>query len=315
MGYDDNIHPQPGKHNPSGKIAAEKLPTLGFLLLGAIAFFWGISWPIMKTALSEIGPWTFRSCCLIFGGLGIFVIAKANRLWVPIPKTEIWPLLIVASFNVTGWHLLSAYGLTHMNAGRAAIVGFTMPVWASLLAVILLGERLMLSRLIGLGLGMAGLAVLIGPDFQILGSAPLGAAFMLAASISWAAGTVSLKYFRWTIPTLCLTGWQTILGSIPVILGALILEPISDLSRISWQAGVATAFMILIPVTFGSWAWFKVVQLFPASIASIGTLAVPVVGVVSSGLALGEPIGFQEVTALILLTMALSIVMIKPNPA
>jgi drug/metabolite transporter (DMT)-like permease len=315
MGYHNKILSQPEKDNPSGKIAVEKLPKLGFLLLAAIAFFWGVSWPVMKTALNEIGPWTFRSCCLIFGGLGVFSIAKANRQWASIPRSEIRPLLTVAAFNVTGWHLLSAYGLTHMSAGRAAIVGFTMPVWASLLAVLVLGERLVLSRLIGLGLGMAGLAVLIGPDFRILGSAPLGTAFMLAASISWAAGTVFLKHFRWTIPTLCLTGWQTILGCIPVVLGALILEPISDLSRISWQAGLATAFMIVIPVTLCSWAWFKVVQLFPASIASIGTLAVPVVGVVSSGLVLGEPIGFQEVTALILLTMALSIVMIKPNPA
>jgi len=291
----------------------EKLPKLGFLLLGAIAFFWGISWPIMKTALKEMGPWTFRSCCLIFGGLGVLVIAKANRLWSPIPKTELWPLLIVAFFNVTGWHLFSAYGLTHMNAGRAAIVGFTMPVWASLLAVIILGERLMLSRLIGLGLGMAGLAVLLGPDLRVLGSAPLGTAFMLGASISWAAGTVFLKYFRWTIPTLCLTGWQLILGSIPVILGALILEPISSVRGISWQAGLATAFIILIPIILCNWAWFKVVQLFPASIAAIGTLAVPVLGVLSSALVLGEPIGFQEITALILLTMALAIVMIKPE--
>ncbi len=291
----------------------EKLPRLGFLLLAAIAIFWGISWPVMKTGVLEMGPWTFRSFCLVFGGLGVFLVAKANRSWEPIPKGQLRPLLVVSFFNVTAWHICSAYGLAYMNAGRASIVGFTMPVWASLLAVVILKERLRLSRLIGLGLGVLGLAILIGPDLRILGSAPLGMAFMLAASIFWAAGVVFMKYFRWTISTFNLTGWQFILGSIPVVLGGLIFEPVSGIFRIPHQAIFATAYMVVIPIVFCNWAWFKVVQLFPTSIAAIGTLAVPVVGVLSSAAALGEPIGLQEIAALVLLTAALSIVMLKPE--
>jgi drug/metabolite transporter (DMT)-like permease len=61
----------------------KNLPKVNFVLLGTLAFFWGIGWPIMKMALIEIGPWTFRSFCLLFGGLGVFAIAKANRSWSP----------------------------------------------------------------------------------------------------------------------------------------------------------------------------------------------------------------------------------------
>jgi drug/metabolite transporter (DMT)-like permease len=301
-------HPETVQKGSSGG-----LPKLGFLLLGAIALFWGISWPVMKTGVLEMGPWTFRSFCLVFGGLGVFLVAKVNRSWEPIPKGQLRPLLVVAFFNVTVWHVCSAYGLAYMNAGRASIVGFTMPVWASLLAVVILKERLRLSRLIGLGLGVLGLAILIGPDLHAFGSAPLGMAFMVAASISWAAGVVFMKYFRWTISTFNLTGWQLVLGSIPVVLGSLLLEPISNIFRIPWQAVLATAYMVVIPVVLCNWAWFKVVQLFPTSIAAIGTLAVPVVGVLSSAVALGEPIGLQEIAALVLLTAALSIVMLKPE--
>ena len=290
-----------------------RMPKLGFLLLGALAFFWGLNWPIMKIALREIRPWTFRSLSLILGGLGVLGIAKANRLQLAVPKIERRPLFVVAFLNVTCWQMFSAYGLIFMKAGRATIVAFSMPIWASLLAVIVLGERLTLSRLMGLGLGMAALGVLMGRSIEAFGSTPLGTIFMLAAAMSWAAGTVFIKYFRWTIPTLTLTGWQLLSGSIPVVLGTLVLEPVSAVSLISWQGALATAYVIIFPMIFCYWAWFKVVQLFPASIAAVGTLAIPIVGVFSSALVLGESIGFQEVTALILMTLALAIVMIRPG--
>jgi drug/metabolite transporter (DMT)-like permease len=103
------------------------------------------------------------------------------------------------------------------------------------------------------------------------------------------------------------------LGGIPVIIGALILEPMTLLLRVSWQAALATGYVILIGNIFCYWAWIKVVDLFPASVASIGTLAIPVVGVLSSAAVLGEPIGLGEIAALILVVMALSIVMIRPK--
>ena len=310
MKEEGHVESYPGTVQKGG---SGRLPKLGFLLLGAIALFWGISWPIMKMAVVEMGPWTFRSFCLLFGALGVFTVAKANRSWSPIPRGELRPLAIVAFFNVTCWHLASAYGLAYINAGRAAIVGFTMPVWASLLAVLFLKEKMNSSRLIGLGLGVAGLAVLLGPELRVFGAAPLGTAFMLLAAMSWAAGVVFLKYFRWTLSTFNLTGWQLILGCIPVLFGTLILEPLSGILRLSPKAAFATAYMVLIPIVLCNWAWFKVVQLFPTSIAAIGTLAVPVVGVLSSALVLGEPIGLQEIAALVLLTAALSIVMLKPE--
>jgi drug/metabolite transporter (DMT)-like permease len=291
----------------------ERLPKLGFLLLAVLSLLWGISWPMMKIALGEIRPWTFRSLCLILGGFGALALLKGSRLQSAIPKKELWPLLLVAFFNITSWHLCSAYGLIYMKAGRAVIIAYTMPVWASLLGTILLRERLICSRLIGLGLGMAGLAILIGPDIKGLGSAPLGAVFMLGSAISWAAGTVLIKYFCWTIPTLSLMGWQLILGGIPVVLGAFILEPISALSQVSWRGGWATAYVVILGNIFCNWAWIKVVQLFPASVAAIGTLLIPVVGVFSSALILGELIGLQEIAALILMIMALTIVMIRPK--
>jgi drug/metabolite transporter (DMT)-like permease len=293
--------------------ATETLPQLGVVLLIFLSIFWGSSWPIMKVGLREIPVWTFRTLCLFLGGFGVLLMAKVNGLNLTVPRSELRPLILVSLLNVTGWHLCSAYGLVHMDAGRAVIIGYTMPVWASILGGVVLGERLTLARLAGLFLGITGLLILIGPELKVLGSVPLGVIFMLGAAVTWAGGTVFLKYFRWTMPITVLTGWQLILGGIPVVIGALILEPTTVLLRVSWRAALATGYAILIGNIFCFWAWMKVVQLFPASVASIGTLAVPVIGVLSSAVVLGEPIGFGEIAALILVVMALSIVMMRPQ--
>lgn len=294
-------------------MGAESLPQVGLVLLMFLSLFWGFSWPMMKIGLREIPVWTFRTLCLFLGGFGILCIAKASRVKLTIPRSELQPLILVSLLHITGWQLCSAYGLIYMGAGRAAIIAYTMPVWASILGALILGERLTFARVIGLFLGLAGLLILIGPDIKAVGSAPLGAIFMLGAALTWAGGTVLLKYFHWTMPITVLTGWQLIFGGIPVIIGAFILDPMTVLLHVSWQATLATGYAILIGNIFCYWAWIKVLSLYPASVASIGTLAIPVIGVLSSALFLGESVGFREVVGLILVMMALSAVMIRPK--
>ena len=294
-----------------GGTSAEPQRRLALVLLGALTFFWGFNWPMMKIALTEIPPWTFRSLCLALGGLSILCLAKMKGLPLSIPKQEVKPLLLAAFFNVTGWYLCSAYGLFYLKAGRAVILGFTMPLWAAILGKFVLHERLTSERLVGLGLGLAGLMILIWPDLKTIGASPFYSLFMLGAAISWATGIITMKYFHWTMPLVVLTGWQLMLGGIPVIGGAFLFEPITTFSQLSLKAIFATAYVILLAIIFSQWAWFKVVILLPASVASIGTLAVPVVGVFSSALILGEPIRVMEMIALVLVVAGLACVMLR----
>jgi drug/metabolite transporter (DMT)-like permease len=291
----------------------EKLPRSGFVLLAVLTLFWGSTFPAMKIALSEISPWTFRTLCLIFGGLGLLTLVKISGLSLAIHSGEFRPLLLVSLLNTTGWYICSAYGVVYMPAGRAVIIAFSMPLWAVILGNFVLGERLTFRLIVGLGLGITGLIILIGPELKTVGSAPLGSMFMLIAAVSWAAGTVAVKYFHWTMPTTLLAGWQLIIGGIPIIIGAVIFEPISVLLTLSWQTSLVMVYFIALPIIFCQWAWYKLIALFPASVASIGTLAVPFVGVFSSTLILGEAVGIRELAALILVVTALAIVMIGPE--
>jgi drug/metabolite transporter (DMT)-like permease len=234
------------------------------------------------------------------------------KLPIRVPRGQLGPLLINSLLNITGWHILSAYGLQHMDAGRASIIAFTMPLWAALMAVPVLGERMSAVTLAGLAVGMAGIAALIVPEWRAIVSAPLGLTFMLLSALSWALGTVLLKRWRWDMPTSVLAGWQLLLGGLPVAVGALIFDRDFEPQAVSWVAWSAVAFAALIPSIYCQWAWCRIVAIHPAAVAGISTLAIPVVGVLSSSLALKEPIGIDIMLSLVLVLAGLCLVLIVP---
>ena len=291
---------------------AERLPVGGFVLLAFVSLFWGLNWPGMKIALSELPIWWFRVLSVGVGAVGLMAIAWASTGALRPTRRELRPLLICALFNIVGWHLFTGYGVSLMPAGRASIIAFTMPVWAALLGALILGERITAYKVAGLVLGVAALAVLIGPDLVALSAAPAGALFMLGAALSWATGTVLFKKYDWDSPVSALIGWQLLIGLAVILPGALILEPAPDLTALSAKVWIALLYLFALPMIFCQWAFFKVVRMFPAAIASIGTLAVPVIGVYSSALILGEVVGWREVVSMALTCAALTAVMVLP---
>lgn len=293
--------------------AAASTSLLAYVLLTALAVFWGSNWPAMKIAVQEIPPWTFRSLCLAFGGGALLLIARLGGASLVVPRAERWPLAFASLFNVTGWYLFTAFGLLTMGAGRAVIVAYTMPLWVTLLSAPLLGEPVTPRKLVALAMGLAGLALLLVPEIGRLGAAPLGALHMLGAAVTWAIGTVLVKRVRWSIGTLELSGWQLLVGGIPVFLGAALLEMPVDLARLSGPGIVATLYTVLVAMTLGQWLWFRIVRLLPASVGSIGSLAVPAVGVMSSAFVLGEPVGLPEIGSLVLVVAAVAIVLLRAN--
>lgn len=294
---------------------SDGLPRKGIFLLITLSLFWGFSWPAIKIAVTEIPPWTFRTYCTVLSGIGLLILAKANGFKLKMPLHELKALFFVALFSITAWHMFSAYGILRMNASRAVIIAFTMPLWANILSALLLKERITSTRILALGIGLAGLALLIWPEIEAVGAAPLGAVFMLGAALSWATGTVLIKRTNWNTPTSVLTGWQLLLGSIPVVAGTLILEPSGISLNVPARAVIALTYIIFFPMIYCHWGYFSLVRIFPASIAAISILAVPVVGVFSSNLILSEPVGISEIVALVLVVVALTMALFfqKPN--
>lgn len=305
---------QPGKGAPpAGKTAdADRgaVPRAAVFLIAAITILWGLNWPAMKMAVSELSPWTFRAACVAIAGIGLMGIAVATGERLRLPRAYWRPFLLVALCSVTGWNLLSAFSLKHMAGGRGAIIAYTMPVWAAIFSSIWLGERLDARRVGALALGMVGIGIAIGPDLVGLSRDLLGPLFMILAAICWAAGTVAIKTRAWPIGMIAHTAWQLVIGGIPILIAWRLIEPVPDLAQLTWRGTLATLYAAIVGLIFCFAAFNKVVTLLPATAASISILAIPIVGVLGSAWLLGEPAGWRELAALALVLGAMSLVLI-----
>jgi drug/metabolite transporter (DMT)-like permease len=265
----------------------------------------------MKVVVAELPVATFRTICCGFGGIILLALARAGGERLEVPSADRWPLLWVSIFNITFWHVGTAVGLTMIAASRASIIAFTMPVWAALLAALLLAERLTPPKLLGLALGLAGLGILVAPDLERFLAAPLGVLAVLGAAMSWALGTVLMKRHRWSISAAQLSGWQLLVGGIPIFIATPFLDdPIAALAGLSAKAALTLVFVLAFAMVFAQWTWVRLVRILPASTAAIGSMAVPVVGVLSSTLLIGESLGASEIASLALVVAAIALVLI-----
>jgi len=275
---------------------------------------WGLNWPLMKLALADIPGWTFRGLCVASGAIGLFIIARAGGQRIHIPAGQ-WPRVAATAIaNVTMWNVLIGYGLLLLPSGRTAILAYTMPLWTVLLSRFVLHEKLTRRRVLGVSLGMAGMGLLLADEFAAMEAAPIGAALALGAAFSWAVGTVLMRRYPTDLPTTSFTAWQLLIGGVPIMIGALILEW-GEWRPIGAGAAIGLAYNMLFVFIFCYWAWYKIATTVPATIAALSTLMIPIVGLFSGMLILGERPQWQEYAALVLVIAALATVLVPPKQA
>lgn len=288
-----------------------KPDTLTASCFGWLAFMtvvWGTSWPILKIALSEIPPWTFRGAIAPVAALFLFGIGYLLKERITAPRDQWGPLIVASVLNITGWHIASAFGLTLLTSGHASIIAYTMPLWAILISMLLIGERPTAKRLIGLILGMAGMAVLLSGELGVFAASPLGTFYMILSAIFWGAGTVVHKRTQWSIPPTSLAGWQLLIGGLPITIVALFID-LPNLEPVSALATWSMIYILVVAIILCWVAWFNIVHAVSVTVASVSTLLIPVIGVISGAVVLGEPVGEREVAALILVCGALALVL------
>jgi drug/metabolite transporter (DMT)-like permease len=292
----------------------DHLPRHLWWVLAALTFSWGFNWTTLKVALSEVPPWTFRTLCLGLGSAVLFAALRAGGQPLAVPTGQWRRLALHAFLNITCWNMLVAFGVALIPSGRASILAYTMPIWAIPLSVWVLGEPLSTRRIAGLALGMAGLALLLGENLFRLGAAPLGSLLVLGAAFTWALGTVLQKRFPVRMPLGAYTAWMLLLGGVPVFAGTLALEDVRVLGEVSMPAALGVAYNVFIAFAFAHWAWIKIATSVPVGIFSISMLIIPVIGVLSGVVFLGERPSLAELAALVCVLGALTTV-IRRSPA
>ena len=269
------------------------------MFLAITSVGWGFNWPVTKFLLGELPPLTLRGVTGVIGALLLATLAMARGQTLRVDR-RLWPrLMLAALLNVTGWMVLMGLALLWLPASEAALIAYTMPVWASLLAWPVLGERPTLMRTVSLVMAFAGLAAIMGGNGVTASAAKLpGILMALCGSIGFALGTVLAKKLPLDMPPIPAAAWQIGLGCFPVMIVGLAIET-TDLARVSQIGWWLLVYSTLIQFCIAYVSWFAALARLPASVAAIGTMAVPVIGVVASAIALHEPLGPIQIVALL----------------
>ena len=278
--------------------ARPRITSAGLMFLAITSVGWGLNWPVTKYLLSELPPLTLRGTTGVIGAaiLAVLALVRGQSLRV---SADMWPRLVLAGLlNVTAWMVLMGLALLWLPASEAALIAYTMPVWASALAWPVLGERPTLLRSIALLMAFAGLGSIMGGNGLEASTAKLpGIIMALLGAIGFAIGTVLAKKMPLKLPPIPAAAWQIGLGCFPVAVAGLLLETthLQKVTALGWQL---LFYSTVIQFCVAYVAWFAALARLPASVAAIGTMAVPVIGVVASAIALHEPLGPGQIAAL-----------------
>jgi drug/metabolite transporter (DMT)-like permease len=281
-----SLAPQPARPDWRG---------LALLLFAVIG--WGSNWAPLKLVLAEVPPFTMRALGG-FGGavlLALMVAASGGALRLPLRLVgRVW---LLGLLNISAWMGLVAFALLWLDASEAVVLAYSFPVWATLMAWPLLGERPTARRVLALLCGLGGvMLVMLGRGWAVGLEKLPGVLLCLGAAVSFALGTVLTKRRPLPLPGGAAVVWQLVLGTIPMVLAALLLER-PDFAAVSTASYLWIGYMAVLPLCLSYLAWFAALRRLPAAVATQGSLVGPMVGVASSALLLGEPFGATQLVA------------------
>ena len=283
-----------------------------WILLILITLCWGINWPIMKIGVTEFPPITFRTLSMIGGLPAIWLVARLRGISLNIPPGQLSIIARLAVPNMMIWHLCIILGVSMLSSGRAAILGYTMPVWAVLSGLLFFRERVTRMAWLGVACALAGALLLLSSEFATLSGHPLGSILVLVAAAGWGYGTVALKKSQIDMPTIALTFWMLAITTLALGAAAVLFER----SAWRWPNAIewgAIVFNAVIVFGFAHVVWFQMARTLPPIASSLSVMMIPVVGVFSGAWILGETPHWQDYAAMGLILAAMSTVLLKPR--
>ena len=285
-------------HEPKSKQTARIAPAgLAFLVITSIG--WGSNWPATKYLLGQLPPLTYRGVMGLVGAALLAILAVLRGQSLRVPEGMWGRIVLSAAFNVTCWMVLIGFALLWLRASEVALIGYTMPVWAAIIAWPVLGEKPTVLRTTALFMALAGLATIMGGNGITASWEKLpGIVLALGGAIGFAFGTVFAKKLPIQMPPLSSAAWQILIGCLPITLIGLAIET-TDVFAITQLGWILIVYVTIMQYCVAYVSWFAALARLPASIASIGTISVPIVGVVASAATLHEPLGAGQIAALL----------------
>ncbi len=275
------------------------------MLLAILTVFWGFNWTVLKFGVLELPPVWFRLLGLAGGTALIGIYARVTGVSLAVPTGNWWRIFGLALPNITLWMLLGIYSIALLPSGRAAILGYTMPIWAAVIGVIFYGERPGMRTWFGVACAGAATLLLVAGEFDAMRGSPLGTGLMLLAAVLWGWGTHLLRRSPLKMNTVALTFWMLAMSVVVLLVFSALVEfdrwtlPVGS----QWWPILYNAVFVL---ALCNVIWFSLARSMHPVASGLSGMLIPVVGVFSGLIVLGEVPHWRDELALVLILVALA---------
>ena len=283
-------------------------------LLALLTVAWGVNWPVMKLGVTGFAPLSFRAISMWLGLPVLWLVLRAMRVPLAIDRRD-WAQLAGLTFtNMLVWHVLAILSIQALSSGRAAILGYTMPIFSALWGVALFGERLRARDVAGIVAAGGGVSLLLWHELGSLAGRPLAALGMLGAAAVWALGTQQMRRTTIAAPTMAIAFWMTAASAVTMT----VLSTLFERDRWSapgpsiWAAIVYNAVLIF---GIAQPIWLVMARNLPPVASSMSVMMIPVLGTIAGAWWLGEQLHWQDGAAIVLVIAAIAAVMWPSRPA
>jgi len=291
----------------------QKLSRQQLVLLFFLTAVWGINWPVMKLGVTGYPALSFRAISLCLGvpvlALGLLVLKVPFR----VPR-RYWPeLLWLSVTNMFFWHACIILAVKTLSSGRSAILGYTMPIFSAVIGALLFSTALARRGWLGVSAAAFGVTLLLWHEFTGLAGHPGGVALALVAASTWALGTQLLRRTKMDLPTLTISFWMTALTAAFMAVLSVLFES-RDWQAPSGAVWAAILFNAVLIFGFAHATWFYLARALPPVASTLSVMFIPVVGVFSGALWLGEVLHWQDWAAVMLMMVAIASVLWPAPP-
>lgn len=273
-----------------------------------ITLIWGFNWPVLKVGVSDYPPLTFRMISMWLGlpvlALGLLVM----KVPFAIPRAHWRELFWLAVTNMCIWHAFIIVAVKDLSSGRAAILGYSMPIFSAVLGALFFDTRLRPRAWAGVAAAASGVLLLLWHEFTQFAGRPWGVAYALIAAAIWALGTQMLRRTRIPVPTLTISFWMTALTCLAITLLSVLLE------RPDWSAppgatwgSIAYNAVLIFGIVHA--LWFMLARDLPPVASTLSVMMIPVLGVFSGAWFLNEALHWQDGAAVGLMVLAIASVL------
>ena len=263
----------------------------------------------MKLGVSDFPPLTFRAISMWLGlpvlGIALWLMKVPFR----IPRAHWRELFWLATTNMFVWHAMIIVAVKSLSSGRAAILGYTMPIFSAVLGALWFGNKLLPRGWAGVSAAGLGVVLLLWHELTHLSGRPVAVGMALVAAATWAVGTQLLRRTSMPVPTLTISFWMTAMTCVVLSALALMFETAQwkAPSDATWLTIGYNAVMIF---GFAHAAWFFLARSLPPVASTLSVMFIPVLGVFSGAWYLGEILSWQDWAAVALMVVAIASVLL-----